>query len=414
MNKWPLYLLKLIRHLTGQKWQESHAIPDTKSIIDVPSILTASIRRRLNQILNRDFDSSFNSLLPDPNTILDRQLFNKLQDFYKSCMDQDTIEEKSITPLYPIFRAIRDFIPLDNSLKSEGGGGLNAALLYLADRNMWPLFQLKLEPDVLSDPSKPALYLYGGQVGLVEMYDDPEMMRVYMQVVTSTLDIIFKRDKEFGWKSWSTVATARRIIEFEKKIASTIKTHSGAQQQPEQWSLHELQDKLPHVNWNAFIGDVPEPPTHILVPHAALLDNLNNVVFRDMNPRTLQMYLIWRVVWTHVGVLSEEFVAQKRKLDAKTSGIEQRATPERWETCIDVLDGSAMGVLLGRYFVTDRPQMSKAKQVVEELAQRVKGILEQRIASNVTWIEGEATRTEILRKVNNMQYARITYDLLTL
>lgn len=398
-----LSVLLLINGPAGQKWQESHAIPDTKSTIDVPSLLTASIRRRLNQILNRDFDSSFNSLLPDPNTILDRQLFNKLQDFYKSCMDQDTIEEKSITPLYPIFRAIRDFIPLDNGFKSEGGR-LNAALLYLADRNMWPLFQLKLEPDVLSDPSKPALYLYGGQVGLAEMYDDPEMMRVYMQVVTSTLDIIFRRDTEFGWKSWSTVATARRIIEFEKKIASTMKTQSKLiqqqQQQPERWSMGELQDKLPHIDWNAFIKDVPEPPTHILVPHPALLDNLKKAVFRDMNPRTLQMYLIWRVVWTHMGVLSEEFVAQKRKLDAKTSGIEQRATPERWETCIDLLDGSAMGVLLGRYFVTDRPQMSKAKQVVEELAQRVKGILEQRVvASNVTWIEGEATRTEILKKV---------------
>lgn len=377
----------------GHKWQESHAIPDTKSTIDVHSLLTASIRRRLNQILNRDFDSSSHNLLPDPNTILDRQLFRKLQDFYTSCMDQDTIEEKSITPLYPLFRAIRDYIPLDNSMD---GGGLNVALQYLADQNMWPLFQLKLEPDVLSDPSKPALYLYGGQVGLHDMYDDPETMRVYMQVVTSTLDIVFKRDTEFGWKSWSTVATARRIIEFEKKIASSSSIQQ--KQQPERWSIRQLQDKLPHIDWYYFIQDLPEPPTHILVPHPALLDNLNNVVFRDMNPRTLQMYLIWRVLWTHVHVLNEEFVAQKRKLDAKTSGIEQRATPERWETCVDLLDQSAMGVLLGRYFVTDHPQMTRAKQVVEDLAQRVKMTLEQRV-SNLTWIDGDTSRTEILKKV---------------
>ncbi|CAO3620319.1 unnamed protein product [Mucor hiemalis] len=379
------------------KWQESHAIPDTKSTIDVPSLLTASIRRRLNQILNRDFDSSSHNLLPDPNTILDRQLFSKLQDFYTSCMDQDTIEEKSVAPLYPLFRAIRDYIPLDNSMD---GGGLNAALQYLADQNMWPLFQLKLEPDVLSDPSKPALYLYGGQVGLHDTYDDPETMRVYMQVVTSTLDIVFKRDTEFGWKSWSTVATARRIIEFEKKIAASYSTQ---QQQPERWSIIQLQDKLPHIDWHHFIQDLPEPPTHILVPHPALLDNLNNVVFRDMNPRTLQMYLIWRVLWTHVHVLSEEFVAQKRKLDAKTSGIEQRATPERWETCVDLLDQSAMGVLLGRYFVTDHPQMTRAKKVVEDLAQRVKTTLEQRV-SNLTWIDGDTSRTEILKKLKSMEF----------
>lgn len=392
----------------GNKWKSSHLIPDVKSRIDILSGMTETIRHRLDQILSRDYVDTYRSVLPDPNAILDRQLFTKVQDFHRSCMDQDTIEKQSITPLYPIFRSIRQFIPLSSN--EVVNGGLNDAVQYLGSRNIWPLFQMVVEPDIIVNPTKPSLSIGHGQVGLPdrEAYDDPEIMKTYMQVVTSILDIIFKMDttNEFGWKSWSTIATARRIVEFEKKIVQALTDGH----QPERWTINELQERVPQIHWNRFIDKLPEPPTHVLIPHATFIENLSGDVLSNTNPRTLQMYFIWRTIWKYLDVLGEEFAAPKRRLDAKLSGIEPRARPERWETCIDIIDKSAMGVLLGRYFVTDRHHDTvKAKTQVEDLAKTIVQIIQDRIP-HLNWIskEDQITRDEILSKVcikkRNRQY----------
>lgn len=382
----------------GDKWRSSHLIPDVKSRVDILSGMTETIRHRLDQILSRDYVDTYRSNLPDPNAILDRQLFTKVQDFHRSCMDQDTIEKQSILPLYPLFRAIRQFIPLSNEV---GNDGLNDAIQYLGSRNVWPLFQMVVEPDIIVNPTKPSLSVGHGQVGLPdrEAYDDPETLKVYMQVVTSILDIIFKLDttNEFGWKSWSTVATARRIVEFEKKIVQAL----ADEHQPERWTMHELQARVPQVYWHRFIDKLPEPPTHVLIPHATFIENLSGDVLSNTNSRTLQMYFIWRTIWKYIDVLGEEFAAPKRRLDAKLMGIEPRATPERWETCIDILDKSAVGVLLGRYFVTDHHHDTvKAKTQVEDLAKTVVQIIQDRVP-HLNWVsaQDQITRDHILSKV---------------
>ncbi|GAA5810859.1 hypothetical protein MFLAVUS_004287 [Mucor flavus] len=389
---------------TCNKWISNHLIPDVKSRIDILTGMTDTLRRRLDQILSRDYVDTYDgNLLPDPNAILDRQLFSKIQDFYLSCMDQDAIEKKSISPLYPLFRSIREFIPISNNNQVDQHK-LNEAIQFLGQRNVWPLFQIEVVPDIIMNPTKPSLSLGQGQVGLPDKasYDNPEIMKVYMQVVTDVLDHIFKMDTrdEFGWKSWSAVATARRIVEFEKKIVQALTDGH----QPERWSVKELQDRVPQIYWNEFIETLPEPPTHILIPHATFIENLSGDVLTTTNPRTLQMYFIWRTIWKYLDVLGEKFVGPKRKLDAKLSGIEPRATPERWETCIDIIDHSAMGVLLGRYFVTDHHQhIVQSKQQVESLTKSVVKIIHDRIP-HLDWVAEESTRTEIQQKLNTMEF----------
>jgi predicted metalloendopeptidase len=313
-------------------------------------------------------------------------------------MNQDMIEEKSISPLYPLFRSIREFIPL-NANNHEVKGGINKAIQYLSEKNIWPLFELKVEPDIITNPLKPSLVLSQGQVGLHDtaMYEDPDTMRVYMQVVTSLLDVIFKKDvdNEFGWRSWSTIATARRIIEFEKKIVSSFTTKDH---QPELWTLEELVEKLPQIHWTELLS---VQPTHVLIPHSSFIDNLNQDILSEVNPRTLQMYFIWRIIWHHLSVLGQEMTAPKRMLDAKTSGIEPRSTPERWETCIDMLDKSALGILLGRYYVNDH-DIVHAKKVVQDVAQDIVELLVKRVP-DLPWAT-DRDKQEIIEKLHTIEF----------
>lgn len=387
----------------GNKWKQSHLIPDVKSRIDVQTMTTDAIHHRLDQILSRDFEK-FNPqeeeeiLLPNPDRILDRQLFIKLSDFYQSCMNQDAIEEIGVAPLYDVFRIIRQSIPLDEPVHSEN---LHKTLAFLSDREIWALFEMKTMPDTLH-PTKPSLSLSQGQIGLPhrELYDDPEIMSVYMHVVTSLLDAIFKKDtdNEFGWKTWSTIATARRIVEFEKKLAQATFTDA---QHPERWSLERLQDEAPNIDWQSFIEHHTTLPDHILIPTPTFIKNYNSVL-RSSNGRTLQMYLIWRTIWKYLNVMGEEFVAPKRKLDAKLSGIEPRAKPERRDTCIELIDQSAMGLLMGRYFVMDHQQQHivQAKTKIEDMAHVIVQKLQERVPY-LEWIPKDdgITRNEIMNKV---------------
>ncbi|KAI8366512.1 hypothetical protein BD560DRAFT_400554 [Blakeslea trispora] len=393
------------------KWQEAHVIPDVKSRIDTQSTTTNLIRHRLDHILNRNFNELYKQqkpTIPSPDHILDRQLFTKLSDFYHSCMNQDMIEKANIKPLYPLFRTIREYISL--SQDQVNPKGLNQALSFLADRNIWALFEMKIEPDMIYNPTKPSLSLWQGQVGLPyrELYDDPETMSVYMQVVTSILDLVFKQDtsNEFGWKSWSTIATARRIVEFEKKLAQA--TLIADYPQPERWSMNRLEQEAPSIQWAQFIQqhlpDVSAPPSYILIPSPKFIDNLSKDVLSTTNTRTLQMYFIWRTIWKYLDTLGEQFVAPKRKLDAKLSGVVPRALPERRDVCIDMIDKSALGILMGRYYLVDQQErISQSKPKIQQVIQNVTKTLIDRVP-HLDWIakEDDQTRDTIIRKLQTI------------
>lgn len=369
---------------------------------------TDAIHHRLDQILSRDFSKirptdGEDTELPSPDRILDRQLFVKLSDFYASCMNQDAIEAAGAAPIYDLFRTIRQLIPLDQPVHSDN---LHKTLAYLSDREIWALFEMKTVPDTLH-PSKPSLSLSQGQIGLPhrELYDDPDTMAVYMKVVTSILDVIFRKDtdNEFGWKSWSTVATARRIVEFEKRLAQATFTDV---QHPERWSLARLQDEVPSIDWQSFIQHHTAVPDHILIPTPTFIENYNDAL-RSSNGRTLQMYLIWRTIWKYLDVMGEEFVAPKRTLDAKLSGIQPRAKPERRDTCIDLIDQSAMGLLMGRYFLQDHQQkhIVQAKSKIQDMGHMIVHLLQQRVPY-LEWIpeDDDATRDEIMTKLQHVEF----------
>ncbi|KAI8333486.1 peptidase M13, N-terminal domain-containing protein [Choanephora cucurbitarum] len=375
------------------------------------SITNDAIRHRLDHILNRDFDNLYKQqkpLIPSPDQILDRQLFTKLSDFYQSCMNQDLIEQANIKPLYPLFRVIREHISLRQDQVSPEG--LNRALSFLSDRNIWALFEMKIEPDMIYNANKPSLSLWQGQVGLPrpELYDDPDTLSVYMQVVTSILDLVFKQDvsNEFGWKSWSAVATARRIVDFEKKLAQA--TLITDQLQPEQWSLERLEQEAPPIQWTRFIQqhlpNAAKSPDYVLIPTPEFIKHLSKDVLSTTNTRTLQTYFIWRTIWKYLDMLGEQYVAPKRKLDAKLSGVVPRALPERRDICIDTIDKSALGLLMGRYYVLDHQErISKSKDKVKMIVQNTTQVLIDRVP-HLGWIakEDNQTKASIIRKLQAM------------
>ncbi|KAI9470041.1 MAG: hypothetical protein EXX96DRAFT_491603 [Benjaminiella poitrasii] len=325
------------------QWKESHVLSDAKPRLDRATITTESIYYRLEQLLTRGY-TKHHELLPNPDDILDEQLFTKLSDLYASCMYQEPVV---IAPLYHLFRTIRPWIPPDRPQVDQGG--LNKALRFLADRNIWPLFE-------------------------------------------TTHD----RSNEFGWKSWSTIATARRIIEFEKTLAHLAMTAERAK--AERWSQARLQTEAPMVNWTLFSSQ-----STLIVPSTHFVDQLQRHVL-SANPRTLHMYFLWRIIWHHLDRLGDGPSSLRLPLDTKLSGVTTRR--ERREFCIQMIDQSPMGLLLGRYYVLDQqpPRLQNAaKEGVEAMAYTMKQYLKSRVP-HLAWIphDDEQTRQAILNKLDAM------------
>ncbi|KAI9495022.1 hypothetical protein BDB00DRAFT_815531 [Zychaea mexicana] len=398
---------------TCSNWMEEHALREDKPKTSVETRVDEKIKNQLNQILMHSFDDANpldnngdGSSLPAPDRILDTQLFTKLQDFYETCMDEDTIDQYKVEPLYDMFRSIRHYIPLGYYV-SAPVDGLSQAISYLATNDIWALFKINMGPDP-ENPHMSTLSVSQGELGLPsrEYYDDPDIVAAYMQMVTEMLELVFKQDthNEFGWKQWSTVATARRIVEFEKELAlqSLHDDHHHAQEEPQHyyWTITELQQTAPYLNWTTVFDTVgASHAKQVWIPRPELITG-GLQVLKASNSRTLQMYLVWRSLWRYLDTLGDMFVAPRRKLDAKLSGVEARAKPPRWQFCLSQVDRS-LGFLLGRYFVLrdkDATETTaRAEAMVEQLTETVAGRL-----GRVPWLVSEQDRNAALDKIQQL------------
>jgi predicted metalloendopeptidase len=341
----------------------------------------------MDQILTHDYskfqkpDPNNTWKLPDQDSVLDQQLFTKISDFYASCMNQDAIETVGVEPLFEMFRTIQRLIPLSHDVSQDQ---LQEAIRYLADRGIWTLFKF----DIIMD-TKPTLYFSHAPI---ETYNDTP---AYMDTMIATLDRIFKQDtrNEFGFKYWSTTATARRVLEFEERLLDSGKFHS---EPLTSWTIDELQERLPYLDWHAYIqqhmGNLPAPST-VFIPDPEFIDNLGRDVMSTTNARTLQMYFLWRTMWKYVDMLGDEFQVPKRQLEALTKGMDPRAKPDRRDTCMQVLDQSAMGVVVGRYYIKDHEQ--DIKQAREKLQIFINDMM--------TLVKEKVTDSNIIKKVKSTQ-----------
>ncbi|KAI7906619.1 uncharacterized protein BX663DRAFT_497111 [Cokeromyces recurvatus] len=383
------------------QWKENHALSDDKSRLDRQEITTESIYHRLEQILKREWMDESTSL-PNPEDILNKQLFTKLKDLYQSCINQEPIV---IEPLYALFRDIQSFIPLSKpQLDRES---LNKAIHYLADLNIWPLFRIKMKSDVFTNTRRPILSLEVPYLTLPyrALYDDPSTMSVYTQLIVTILDAVFKHDvsNEFGWKAWSTIATARRIVEFEKTIVKALVLEKNEEQESKKWRIEELEGEVSSIDWRELLRGHKGT---VLVPSIPFMKHLKRDVLSVTNSRTIHMYFIWRIIWYHLDRLGDQLSILKTPMYTKLTGVQRTAGSERQYSCMKWIHQSDMGLLMGHYYALDQQErIEKAKRQVEVMSQDIVRIFKERIP-HLPWIphNDNLTKQAILNKLENIEF----------
>ncbi|KAI8879134.1 zincin [Backusella circina FSU 941] len=400
------------------KWEENHKTITNRTRVDSRIILGNSIKHRLNEILNADKDMDLDieetkTTLPNPQDIIEKQLFTKLSYFYQSCMNYDS----DTTELFDIFHEIQLLVPSPlysgkERIHPPFAVGLTSALTRLAGHNIWPLFEMKVVPNWKQNEGRSTISIVNGQLTLpnATSYEDFHIMNTYLVVIADTLKLLIEKDTSniFHWGSLSPIALAHRILDFEKKIAKT----SSNQSEVEQWTLEELEQISPSIHWKQFMESMlPDQvvlPPSVSVPSQSFLQFLSNEIVKKTDMQTLQIYLMWRALWQYIDVLGYEFSGPKRRLEEELYNQVQILPIERWEACIDLIDKSPMGLLLGHYFVLDTTNSISAKKKVEEMSYQMLDTLKQKIP-HLSWIKDTETQNQILKKLNGIEF-QVSYS----
>ncbi|ORY99124.1 hypothetical protein BCR43DRAFT_488772 [Syncephalastrum racemosum] len=368
---------------TCANWAETHMLAEGEAETSVVTAAQETIQQQLHRILLNGIPSHSKGL-PPPDHILDQQLFDKLKTFYDACLDETSIDERGLTPLYPVFHEIRRHVPLGYRMPPTFVDDVSQITRYLADRGIDALFSMRVEIDPADATlARPAI-LPGEHSLPTELYNDPEALALYSSTIAQLLEIVFQADTSdtFGWRSWSPVATARRIVEFETQLVKA--SASTASQTVHRWTLDDLKASAPGINWSLILP-TDTPVDIVLVPHADYVIQLSEDILAHTNPRTLHMYLVWRALWRYADALGETFSAPRREFEQMLKHAKP-AKPQRWQYCLAKAD-DVFGYLLGRYYKQAVPSRTEqARSLVSHVTQAMR----DRVQS-LDWVDAADT-----------------------
>ncbi|KAL9550950.1 hypothetical protein MBANPS3_004497 [Mucor bainieri] len=399
---------------TCSNWEKNHEIPEGKSSINSFASLINQNKDALRIIFSGTFDDFYDrthssaSQLPDPEKVIDKQNFEKVKSLYDSCMNEALIDDRGAEPIYPLLKEIRDMFPASSKGSSESRR-LTQTLSFLAKRDIGALFEIIVDADP-KDPSVNSLQLYQSGLTLPNKvyYTQDETVKTLYETIADTLTIIYESKSGIAaelFAGYDANATARLIVDFEKKLAS-ISQLPEEFQDPEAtynpMSLSELAKIAPNVDWGLYVSHLLPPnaphPGKLVVTSPAFIGNVSTQLLQEETTRTLQAYFTWKVIFAYADALGEEIRAPIHRLTSKLIGTNPKSIKPRWDTCLDEVNG-AVGFLAGRYYVIDKFG-GEAKERADDFINSIKEVFLKRLPE-LEWLDS-ATREKAVEKVEKL------------
>jgi putative endopeptidase len=327
------------------KFAANHPIPPDQAGVDQFYALYNVNTQALNEILNK-------AAAGGAGRSADEQ---KIGDFYKACMDTDTIEAKGLAPIEPLLQQI-------DAVNSKAE--LPALIGKLQRIGVDVFFDYGEQQD-LKDATKQIATASQGGLGLPEKdyylrtgAKDVTLREEYVAHVTKMLTLA-------GSSPQQALKDAQAIMALETTLA---KASMGVTEMRDPEKTYHLQPiatfeaSMPHVDFGAFQDAV----------HSARVSELNNAtpdyfpalmkVVQSTDLETLKAYMRYQLLTTVAGRLPKRFDAENfdfygRKLNGQP---EQAARWKRCSNSVNIALGEALGkVYVQEYFAGD----SKAKML---------------------------------------------------
>ncbi|KAF7295320.1 Endothelin-converting enzyme 1 [Mycena indigotica] len=390
-------------------WIASHPLPADKGSFGQFEALSIDNKRVVQHFLETpSATSSFT-------TSADEQLLHKLRSFYNSCLNENRLDEIGNEPLLQFVKTVKKLFRREgfeiSEISSENDlSGLTPALVFLHSRGVHALFTFKIKGDAGFDSNLMVPWLDQAPLGLraKEYYQEPEIVRIYHDVLERLFATLLKEDKKttlLAENQWNIdhetdknaqINEARRIaasvVMFETKLAN-VTLDNGAYQHPfltyNRLPFENLTELFPQVDFSQYFAALTPRrfPEDIIVTSPAYVVALSKLL-HSSSPATVEAYLVARAALAlspNLGMATEPWAAQ-RALEEALTGIKKGTIGNRKEYCVDKVEAT-LGFAAGRYFVnatfgSDPEFQEKSREIIKNIISVFKASL-----PNISWLD---------------------------
>jgi predicted metalloendopeptidase len=315
----------------------------------------------------------------------------KIGDYYATCIDEDSINKKSIAVLKPEFDRIA-------ALKDKST--LPALMAHLHSQSINGLFgfysgaDFKNAKEVIAQADQGGLSLPDRDYYLKDDAKSVELRKQFAEHVANTFKLL-------GDAPEKATAEAGAVLAIETALAK------GSMDRVERREPEKIYHKLSQQDWQAltpsfsfatYVSDLGAPAftsLNVATPDffKALDAELKTVSLDD-----LKTYLRWHLVHSQVQVLPKAFVDEDFNFYGKTlQGTKELQA--RWKRCVAAADGD-LGEALGQVFV-EKYYPPEAKARTLKMVNQLEAALHQDI-SELPWMS-EVTKKQALVKLAAIQ-----------
>jgi putative endopeptidase len=362
-------------------WLKSHPIPADHAAWGVADQLEQRNQALLRQILE---DAA------QDKTALAGSNWQKIGDFYASCMDETSIETAGLRPLQP---------ELDRIGAIDSRDALVAEIARLQRQGVDAVFVFTSEQDLKNSDLEIAGAGQGGlglpdrQYYLDEDEKSKQLRAAYEQHVTKMFMLM-------GDDANTAAAETKTVMDLETALAKAS-TKRVDLRDPEKnyhpMALRQLDSFTPNFSWSSYFREVGTPNLQ-----SADIGQLD--FFKQLNEAVMsfpladwKIYLRWHLIHTAARALPKRFVDENFSFYGKTLLGQQQMLP-RWQRCVRATDGE-LGEALGQYYVQKAfPPEAKAQALT--LVNNLIAALREDL-STLDWMS-PPTRAKAIEKLSSM------------
>jgi putative endopeptidase len=363
-------------------WMKNNPTPPDRARWGVFSEMDERNQQILRQILEQAAKDSHAQ--PGSN-------WQKIGDYYGSCMNVSAADSAGVTPLEPEFKRIADI---------HDAASLETEIARLQSMGVDAGFQFGSEQDLKNSTQEIAGAGQGG-LGLPNrdyyVEQDAHSKQLRSEYVAHVADMF----KLLGDSSAVASREADTVLSLETKLAEGSTPPAGLRDPVKNYhpmTLVQLDDVTPHFSWNHYFAEVGKPqlsgedmgqPKFFKALDAAIA----SVPIADW-----KVYLRWHLVHTAAPALSEKFVDEDFSFYGRTLTGAKQMLP-RWQRCVRSTDRE-LGEALGQYYVQRAfPPAAKASAIA--MVKNIMSALREDL-STLSWMSPE-TRKKAIEKLDMIQ-----------
>ncbi|TFK42726.1 hypothetical protein BDQ12DRAFT_676709 [Crucibulum laeve] len=421
-------------------WLKAHPLPADKSSYGNFEVLAQQNKQVIQKIL--ESESSVASF----STSYDKEILQKLRDFYSSCLDEDNLDDIGDVPLQEFVGKLKRLFrgeeaDLVKRYGRDGGevNGLTAALAFLHSRGIDSLFSFDIEGDVGVDPNHMVLWFSQPSFGLPskEYFEEQSIRKAYKNVVERLLLLFIDDDEEYAALARSTVLTdnkeatiwppwpwppwggddgdddggdnkkhlnkserahklAKKVVKFERQLAQASLDLDILYQDPiatyNPVPLSNLTNSIPQIHFPTYFSTfTPRTfPDQVIMTYPAYAESLSKILNKTSSD-VIEGYLITRAAISlspYLGMNTEAWQVQ-RTLSETLTGIKKGAVGDRGEYCIGQVE-ETLGFAAGRYFVNETfggDSREKGTKVITDIVDAFKASL-----PHIDWMDKKSAK----------------------